>query len=53
MMSLSRFATLFVLILAAVHGQPQDDQYYQEDFSNDNLYHDYAARQNDKEVGAP
>lgn len=53
MLSLSRIATLLVVVLAAVaHGQDQD-QYYQDDYSNDNLYHDYAARQNDKEVGAP
>jgi hypothetical protein len=53
MMSFSRIAVLLVVVLTAVaHGQ-EPDQYYQDDYSNDNLYHDYAARQNEKEVGAP
>jgi len=35
-----------------VYGQDQG-QYYDESYSNDNLYHDYAARQQDKVAGNP
>jgi hypothetical protein len=53
MMSWSRVVILLVLVLASTgYGQPVDP-YYQEDFANDNLYHDYAARQQEKLVGAP
>ncbi len=51
MMFLGRFTTL-LFVLAVVYGQPVDP-YYQEDFANDNLYHDYAARQQEKQIGAP
>lgn len=53
MMSWSRFVVLLVLVLTSTgYGQPVDP-YYQEDFANDNLYHDYAARQQEKLIGAP
>jgi hypothetical protein len=42
-----------VLALAVVVSRGQD--YYsppqQDDYANDNLYHDYAARQQEKQVG--
>jgi hypothetical protein len=41
------------LIFASARSQPTMDPYYQEEFSNDNLYHDYAARQQEKQLGAP
>lgn len=51
MLSFTRMFALLVVLAVVARGQ--QDGYYQDDYANDNLYHDYAARQNDKDAGAP
>ena len=50
---MTRTLIFMFLIFAVARSQPAMDPYYQEEFSNDNLYHDYATRQQEKQLGAP
>ena len=45
-------AILGTLILCNTNGQQYDyDQDYGQDYTQDSLYHDYAIKQQEKEVG--
>jgi hypothetical protein len=50
---MTRTLIFLILFFVVTRSQPAMDPYYQEEFSNDNLYHDYAARQQEKQLGAP
>jgi hypothetical protein len=51
-MRILRALTLAALAVAAASQQYGDyDQDYGNDYSQDNLYHDYAMKQQEKEVG--
>jgi len=55
--TLPRLVTITLLLLCGGCGRnaaraQYDDPNYQQDYSQDNLYHDYAARQAQKEAGA-
>lgn len=44
---LASLVTALLLVLVAVGGQRYDQGY--DDFSQDNLYHDYAVKQQEKD----
>jgi hypothetical protein len=54
MMNGRQFINLIIcsLLLATTAGQQHDyEQDYGQDYGQDNLYHDYAMKQQEKEVG--
>jgi len=47
--SLLCLSALFIFVVTFVYGQ--EEQYYDEQYANDNLYHNYAAKEQEKDVG--
>lgn len=43
--------SLFALLIIAVVGAQEYQESYGDEYSQDNLYHDYAMRQQEKEAG--
>lgn len=50
-MRLSPWSLLLVIALLLSPVTSQQEQDYQYDYEQDNLYHDYAMRQQEKEAG--
>ena len=50
--NLIRAVLSFLLVASSAASQAYDyDQEYGQDYSQDNLYHDYAMKQQEKETG--
>jgi len=48
-----RVVTVVLISFLALAQSQQYQAEYDQDYANDNLYHDYAMRQQEKDVGKP